>query len=162
MKVVIREYRPRDHAILVFLIEELQDYLVAVDRMHLRRRQPAYGASYARRLLQRVRTNCGKVYVAVVGKTMVGYAVCIVPPQTKTDLLEWRPMRTGRIEELYVCPGYRGKKIGKQLMSRMEKYLQDQHCDVVRVEVLSANSTADRFYRKLGFQERYADLIKFL
>lgn len=47
-------------------------------------------------------------------------------------------------------------------MQKMETYFLEKNCDVVRIEVLSANRRAYDFYRKSGYNDRFVDVIKFL
>lgn len=54
------------------------------------------------------------------------------------------------LEDIYVRNQYRGKGIGKALLSRVAAVAQEKNCFGVRWQVLDWNTPAIEFYRKLG------------
>jgi GNAT superfamily N-acetyltransferase len=56
------------------------------------------------------------------------------------------------LEDVYVCPRFRGEGIGKALFARIAKLAQQENCFAVRWQVLDWNQPAIQFYRKLGGQ----------
>jgi GNAT superfamily N-acetyltransferase len=54
------------------------------------------------------------------------------------------------IEDLFVLDEFRGKGIGKALLSAVAKLATDEHCFGLRWEVLDWNRSAIEFYEKLG------------
>lgn len=56
------------------------------------------------------------------------------------------------IEDLFVLDEYRGKGIGKALLSSVAQLALDDHCFGLRWEVLDWNRSAIQFYEKLGAQ----------
>ena len=60
---------------------------------------------------------------------------------------------TGRhmfLEDLYVRPQLRGKKIGMSLMSRVARIACEQGCNAMRWEVLAWNQPSIDLYKSLG------------
>lgn len=145
---------------LVGLMEELQDYLVRIDPMRLRRRLPEYGELYIRNLLAKIKKNQGKIYVAESDKVFVGMVAGIIEKYTRSDEIEYIPHKTGRVLELVVSSDKRGQKIGTQLMKKMEEYFLTNKCSMVSVKVFEPNKSAYNFYHKLGYQDRFVDLLK--
>lgn len=162
MSVVIREYRETDRSDLVRMMEELEDYLVSIDTLHWRRRLPAYGESYTTRLLASIQKHQGIIYVAEEAGAVIGCIAGAIYVHTPEELLEHNVSSTGRIRELHICEGHRGKGIGSALMARMEEYFKEHGCEVSRTEVLTDNKHAHEFYEKLGYQDRCLDVIKIL
>jgi GNAT superfamily N-acetyltransferase len=54
------------------------------------------------------------------------------------------------LEDIYVRDQYRGKGIGKALLSRVASVAQEEKCFGVRWQVLDWNAPAIDFYKKLG------------
>ncbi len=63
--------------------------------------------------------------------------------------------QNGEIDSLFVDPMHRGQKVGEQLTSQALVWLQQQHCQSIRVSIAEGNEEALEFYRKFGFRERY-------
>ena len=74
--------------------------------------------------------------------------------------LEGYPSIDGFIQELIIFPEHRGKKAGAMLMAKMEKYLWQKKCSVIRLECFGPNHAAHAFYKKLGYEDRLITLIK--
>jgi len=160
MKVAIRKYRGSDRASFVRLMEELQDYLVAIDDLKRMRRLPEFGKNYTKRTLEKVANNNGIIYVAETERRIIGLVVGIMPEQTKEELLELIPSKRGNVLELVVENRYRGKGVGKMLMESIEDYFKQNGCTVLGVEVFSPNKNAYLLYSKLGYRERTIWMIK--
>ena len=154
MEVEIREYCSSDRALLVRLMEELQDYIVSIDDLKRTRRMPEYGESYTERTLNNVVKNNGMIYVAEIGGQVVGMVVGTIHEQTKEELLELTPYKGGVVLELIVTNGYREKGIGTLLMEQMQSYFKKKGCSVSSVDVFPPNKNAYRLYNKLGYRDR--------
>ena len=83
-----------------------------------------------------------------------------IEQQSKDNLLECIPTKSGRILELFVSDSYRGLELGKKLMQKMEDYFQKNKCDVVRIEVFVPNKNTHHFYQNLDYSDRVVDMIK--
>ena len=75
MKILIREYKPTDKIVLIRCVEALQDYEINIDNLKRKRRLPAYGKYFTNQLLRRVRTEKGKIFLAVDQDKVCGYVV---------------------------------------------------------------------------------------
>jgi GNAT superfamily N-acetyltransferase len=54
------------------------------------------------------------------------------------------------LEDLFVRPQFRGKRIGKSLMAKVANIAQQESCTAMRWEVLDWNQSAIDVYRALG------------
>ena len=54
------------------------------------------------------------------------------------------------VDDLYVKPEYRGKKIGTQLLTKVFEIAKHENCKRVRWQVMDWNERAIGFYRKIG------------
>jgi len=157
--IKIIEYK-ENKAILVKLIEELQDYLVQIDPLKRLRRLPEYGEIYIDNLLKKITEGKGIIYIAEFENIPVGMIAGIIEEFTKNDEIECIPSKPARILELIVLEKYRGKNIGSLLMNKIEEYFKIQNCDIVHVEVFEPNKRTHSFYQKLGYNDRVIDMLK--
>ena len=162
MKIIFKQYKEYNFEDLEKCIEDLQDFLVEIDPLKRLRRLPEYGKSYSKNLIQKIFKQNGLVILVYDNKKIVGCIAGIIETQSKNDLFECVPTKSGRILELFILDSYRGLKLGNRLMQKMEKYFKKNNCDVVRVEVFTPNKNARNFYEKLDYSERISDMIKLL
>jgi|WetSurMetagenome_2_1015567.scaffolds.fasta_scaffold349426_2 ribosomal protein S18 acetylase RimI-like enzyme len=160
MEIKIRKFEDRDFSAAAEFMNKLQDYLIPLDPLHRLVRNEGYGEAYAKSLLDKIAKNRGVIYLAEAGDKPVGLAAGIIEDASPEDAWGSIPSKSGRIIELIVDEKQRGQNIGKELMVEIEKYLIDNGCDVIRVEVFEPNKTAHDFYKKLGYNDRVIDLIK--
>lgn len=158
--ISIKQSTPKDKKTLVQLIEELQDYLAQMDPLKKLRRLPEFGKKYIDNLLKKIQEKRGIIFIANVENIPIGFIAGVIEKQKKDNLLQCIPTKAGRILELIVSEKHRGKHVGSMLMRKLEKYFQQQNCDVIRVEVFAPNNKAHNFYKKLGYQDRVIDMIK--
>ena len=59
---------------------------------------------------------------------------------------------------LSVLPEFRGQKVGEALMKEVFLVLQDQGVTELSIGVVSTNNRAIRFYRRMGFHQRYVTM----
>ncbi len=64
----------------------------------------------------------------------------------------WRGRAGIHLEDLFVMPEFRGRGIGKRLLSRVAARAVEQGLDRLRWDVLEWNQTAIDFYRSIGAQ----------
>jgi ribosomal protein S18 acetylase RimI-like enzyme len=89
--------------------------------------------------LNSVGGELGNVLVASVKGHMVGYVNPVIDG------------REGWIGGLGIVPAYRGKGIGKTLMSAAEDFCRSRGVTGVSLEVIEGNVKAQRLYEKLGY-----------
>ena len=85
-----------------------------------------------------------------------GYAVYFFIYSTWTG----RPLLF--LEDLYIRPQFRSKKIGKTLLQYTAGIAREQNCDGMRWEVLDWNTPAIDFYRGIGAQVGHTDQLPVL
>jgi ribosomal protein S18 acetylase RimI-like enzyme len=157
---IIRKYQKSDFNELVGSMIQLQDYLISIDPLKLLHRPPEYGERYTKNLIKKINKNEGRIFLAQLNDEIVGCIAGIIEKQSKNDLLELIPKKSGRILELIVSYKHRDKGIGKELMKHIEDYFIKKKCDFVRVEVFEPNHAAINFYQKLTYNRRITDMIK--
>lgn len=159
-KITFRKYQKSDFNGLVNCMIQLQDYLISIDPLKLLHRPSEYGKQYTKNLIKKINKSDGIIFLAQHENEIVGCIAGIIEKQSKEDLLELVPKKTGRIIELIVSEKHRDKGIGKELMRLVEDYFRKKKCDFVRVEVFEPNHAAINFYKKLAYNRRVTDMIK--
>ncbi len=163
-QVEIREYEEIDFKHLVSWMKFLQEHVVAVDNYHLNILKDWYPEIYARKSLERVTANDGKIFCAYSWEIFLGCIICLieeaVPENSKDSLQEFIVGKTGEIKELIVLPESRWLWIWKLLMQKGEQYFIEKNCKFSYLDVFWPNKLARDFYEKWGYEERMVTMIK--
>jgi GNAT superfamily N-acetyltransferase len=85
--------------------------------------------------------------VARDGKNLIGFVNFFI---RKTILHE---SSSGLIDELIISDEYRGKGIGRRLISEVIQHCRDLGCSELEVSTMISNQKARNFYRECGFNE---------
>ena len=93
------------------------------------------------------------VLVATVDDELVGFVTFAV----ESGVYE-QDVRRGLVENLYVVPDHRGEGVGTSLLESAEARLRERGCDVLFLEMLTANEGARRFYRRAGYEPHRIEL----
>lgn len=96
------------------------------------------------------------VFVAVDGKTIVGYAIGTLshlPPEFKDRYKAY-------IRDTWVEPEYRSKQVGKLLVDGIKKYIKSKGSDMCDVEVAIQNERGLKFWKEQGFMPMTIRLIQ--
>ncbi len=160
MKITFKCYRKTNFKDLERCMEKLQDFLVKIDPLKRLRRLPEYGEDYTKNLIKKVFKQEGIIILMYDKEEAVGCIAGIIEKQSKDDLLECVPTKSGRVLELFVLDSYRGLGLGKRLMQKMEDYFEKNKCDIVRIEVFVPNKKTRKFYQNLGYYDRVVDMLK--
>jgi ribosomal protein S18 acetylase RimI-like enzyme len=160
MKITFKLYNKFYFKDLEICMKELQDFIVNIDPLERLRRLPRYGKNYTRNLIKKILKQNGLIILMYDEEKIVGCIAGIIEKQSKDNLLECIPTKAGRILELFVLNSYRGLRLGKRLMQKMEDYFKKNKCDIVRVEVFVPNKDAHYFYQHLDYSDRVVDMIK--
>jgi len=160
MEISIRDYQHNDESIIAKMFYDFSTHLRDMDPMKRIPEVEGYGEKWMKVILDKVTKRNGKIYIAEVGTTIVGFVVGVINEQTEEDKLETIPSTVGEILELYVDEKYRGKNIGTMLIQKIENYFREQSCDVSWLGVFEPNVSAREFYRKHDYKERVIYLIK--
>src|SRR3989344_8697093 len=102
MTIQIREYESKDSGDIEQLMNNFEDYLVALDELkQLRRLDDNFGKEYTAIVLEKVKKENGLSYVAVDGDKMAGFVMGVLEEQTRENELEVGKTKYGRIIELF-------------------------------------------------------------
>lgn len=139
---IIRQATPADAPGLVPLLEALG--------------YPADGETIRQRLESLTEDPDGRVLLAVVGPSPVGFVSLHATPVLH------RPMPVGRITALAVAPGRQGSGIGKRLVEAAERYFAERGWPRVEVTSGPRHARAHAFYRRLGYADDGVRFVKML
>lgn len=156
-QVVLRDLDPaRDAAGLEECFLELQSFERRIVPA-LAEPRDAVGP-YLEMMLGRCAESDGKVIVAEVGATVVGFVSVWgrLPQQTPDD----DPRPHAWVSDLVVLDSHRGLGIGRRLLEAAEAFARDLGVAYVGISVLAANRVARELYVAMGFVEHQVVLRK--
>ena len=114
--------------------------------------------AYLAFLLDRCERCSGKVFVAEVDDSVVGFVSVlakVLPEEPDEDQAEY-----AYIADLVVLPSYRQQGLGRTLLQRAEAFARGRGAKILRVGVLEKNRLASDLYHKVGFADYHVQLIK--
>lgn len=89
------------------------------------------------------------VFVAEESGRLVGAVAVSVSSSAPQPFLTFRSR--GHIATIVVTESYRGRGIGRELMSSAEAYAIENGAEDIKLEVMAFNADALDFYRELGY-----------
>ena len=142
------------------LLEELENYIVSIDKDHLDRVHPEYREKMAIIDLEEIRENNGKCYLAIDNNKAIGLIMGCIFPYDENDYLDYKCPKRGKITELIVTNKIRSTGIGQKLINKMEEYFKSARCEYVIVDVFAYNNIGKSFYNKNNYHTRMETMIK--
>ncbi len=85
--------------------------------------------------------------------------MCVYAHMTINDPDEV-PKGFAYVSDLAVLTPYRGRGLGRALLSRAEQYARERGATTLRLLVLSQNTVAKQLYIASGFRERFIQTTK--
>ena len=141
------------------LLVELQEYIVSIDKEGYNILTENYREEYFKKTMEKIRNNNGKMLLYKENEKIIGLIIGIINNE-KVYEEDFQSPKRGRIIELIVSKNYRAKGYGKILLDAMEKYLVDNECIDILLEVFGYNEKAINFYEKNGYHTRTIDMTK--
>ncbi|MBQ8576476.1 MAG: GNAT family N-acetyltransferase [Clostridia bacterium] len=90
------------------------------------------------------------IFVYEDGGRVWGYAFCILEDHADAHVLT--PIRTLYIDDLCVDESCRGRHIGTALYDYVKSYARDIGCHNLTLNVWECNTSARKFYERMGMQ----------
>jgi ribosomal protein S18 acetylase RimI-like enzyme len=125
-----------------------------------RRLDAAVGADYLPYIVERLANKRGRIFVAENAGTAIGWAACYADEHEFFVKKEERPY--GYVAELFVEEAYRGRHIGRQLLTACEDHFREVGLKTVLIGALSANIRATNAYHAAGYADYAINLRKVL
>lgn len=148
--ITVSPYQPEQRDAVVAQMARLQDFerALSTDRTE--------GELMARAhfdyLLGLCRAQEGRVFVALDGAEVIGFAVVFVEsedPEDKHLLPGFK--RYGWLSDLYVQPGHRGRGAASLLMRQAERHCVERGVRRLKLSALQGNEVARDFYAGAGY-----------
>lgn len=140
------------------LLEELQKYMISVDKEGYSTITKDYKEKYFEKIIKEVNAYQGKIFLAI-DKKVVGLIIGLINNED-ISTYDLKAPKLGRVTELIVTKEYRNKKIGKQLLKKIEEYFKEVGCKGILLNIFTDNKVAKIFYEKEGYSKRTSELIK--
>jgi ribosomal protein S18 acetylase RimI-like enzyme len=155
--LVIRDYDEKTHSRGVrACVVELQDF-----ERTLNPRVPSGSEivdDYMPLLLERCKKCSGKIIVATLKDSVVGFATVLT--RVKSEEIEEGDIEYGLVYDLVVSSEFRARGIGRKLLEAAEAYAKSSEVRWLRIGVLAANNSAASLYDTLGFKPFYIEREK--
>lgn len=110
--------------------------------------------------LKTIKDNSGKCYLAIQNNMVIGLIMGYVRAYDEFDYLDYKCPKSGVISEFIVSEKVRSKRIGKQLINKMEEYFKSIDCEHILLECFAYNKSAINFYKNQGYHTRMFVNIK--
>ena len=141
-KLFIRKALPEDEGTIYQMICDLED--MEIDRagfdMAFRKNIAAKNITY---------------FIAELDKKPVGMVSCHIQPLLHHAAL------VSEIQEMYVAPQFRSKRIGNQLITHVVAHAKSEGAIQIEVTSRATRENAHRFYRKEGFDKSHVKLVRY-
>lgn len=160
MNIIYRPYEAKDYQQVKEYLVDLLRTLAKINPLRLAEPASSYGDGFLQKILGLMEANKAAIMVATADSEIVGCCVGYVKTQSPSDALQYKPLKTGHISDLYVKESYRKMGIGERLMQEIQAYFESINCDLIEIEVLAANAPAHELYVKLGYQDQLIGMIK--
>ena len=156
MKII--EYEENYQEEVKELLEELQEYMISVDKEGYSTITKDYKEKYFEKIIKEVNAYQGKIFLAM-DKQVVGLIIGLINNED-ISTYDFKAPKLGRVTELIVTKEYRNKKVGKQLLKKIEEYFKEVGCKGILLNIFMDNKVAKIFYEKEGYSKRTSELIK--
>lgn len=156
---MIIDYEPKYEEDVKNLLEELQQYIVSIDKEGYNICKPGFKDYYFKETMETVTNNNGHIYLYKDNDQIVGLVAGYINNE-ETDELGFKAPKRGRVSELIVTSKCRSKGVGRKLLDKMESYLKDNGCKAILIGVFAYNDLGMNFYFKNGYHLRMTDVIK--
>lgn len=115
-------------------------------------------AKYTEKELENILSDKNRpIYVATSREdTCIGYAFCILKNQPFSNNMV--PFKSLFIDDLCVDQNTRGQHIGEKLIEHVKEEAKKMGCYEVTLNVWAGNTSAEKFYEKMGFQTKERQL----
>ena len=158
--MLIREFKNNDIEQIKDLLDELQEYVIEIDKFNLNIISSKYRDKYFDYMLEDCNTQQGKIFVAEEDNQIVGFIAGFVQTYDERDKLDYTCPKKGIVAELIVNKTSRSKGAGNLLLNKMEDYFKSSNCEYVQIDVFAYNNIAKNFYYKNNYEERMLTLFK--
>lgn len=114
--------------------------------------------AYLETIFERVAKHSGRVFVAEVERTVVGFVAILgrVEPEASDE----EQILHAYVSDLVVLPAYRNRGLGRRLLDAAEQFARALGTKRLDISVLSKNPAAARLYRDFGFGDFRIQLAK--
>jgi len=158
--IMYRAYTRQDKAQLIACVEAIQDHFISTTDGWLRRSK-TFGTRYTNYLIRDVTINRGAIILAFDKTRLVGMVAGRIEAPTSLARTYYQPgERFGWIDLLFVHPKYRGKRIGRELLDRIEETLIKKGCTVIRLEAQGNIPELKSLYGKAGYKPWVLNMAK--
>lgn len=144
------------------MIPVLQDYEIASESYllekykYMRNKKSPLKECMKLSLQEQIQKKNGKFLVAEKENKIVGYIFGEI--RDDNHLLFDRP-KTGELNNIAVLKTHQGQRISSQLWAQLQDWFIENKCELITLSV-NINNSAQKIYKKWGFDKFYYRMIK--
>ena len=158
--MIIREFANNDLEQIKDLLVELQQYVIEIDKYNLNIISDAYRDKYFEYMIDDLKTQQGKIYIAEENGAIIGFIAGYVQTYDERDKLDYTCPNKGIVAELIVGKNIRSKGTGQLLLNKLEEYFTSIECKYIQIDVFAYNEIGKNFYYKNKYEDRMITLFK--
>lgn len=114
--------------------------------------------AYMPEMLGRCKECAGKIFVADVDSSIVGYVTVLT--RVRSEELAAGDFEFGLVTDVVVLRQYRNNGLGRELLEAAEAYARSCNVKWLRIGALDGNREARTLYASMGFSGMYVELEK--
>jgi len=157
----IRKASENDLNSIKDMTEKNFEFIVGLDKWEMMRMGDNYKEIATQKYLEELDKNNGITLVAEIDGKIIGCGMAV--PLSKSALAaekyKDKYLKAGVINNVFVEKEYRGRGIGSEIITELEKYLKSRGCSNVRLDVFAPNP-ARTVYEKLGYDDYARVMLK--
>lgn len=153
------EYNEKYDKEIENLFIELQTYIRDLDKEGYNIVTEKYGEEYLKIVKKYLKEKSSKMLLYEENNKIVALIVGIINNE-KEETFDFKAPKRGKVTDIVVSKEARGKGIGTILLDAMEKYLEEEGCVDILLDVFAYNENAYEFYKKKGYSERLISMSK--
>lgn len=160
MNITFREYQSADRELLKDMMNRLENHVKTLDPLKRIENNPGFDEISVTESLEHVEKYNGKICFAEDEGKVIGHIIGVIWEQSEKNRLEIGEHKLGEVIDLYLEEEYRGKGLGKKMLSMMEEYFKLHNCDSMWIGVFADNTSAHEMYKNFGFRDREIGMLK--
>lgn len=156
----IIEYENKFENEIKNLLNQLQKYIVAIDKYKLNTITQEYCDTYLFIVKKQCDENFGKIFLAIKDDKVLGMISGYVYSYNEVDKIDYTCPKKGIISEFVVDREHQNLGVGQELLFFMENYFKNIGCEFIQLDVFAYNDKAINFYVKNQYENRLITMSK--
>jgi ribosomal protein S18 acetylase RimI-like enzyme len=160
MNITFRTYLPKDRENLLVLLDELVISEAQYNELRLSAPKEQYATLFLEEAVGFAEQGTGIITIAEDDNRIIGYGIGYLKLRTPEDEHEYKDIRVGYIDDLFILDEYRNMGVGTNMMKMIEEFFQEIQCQYSELSVCAKNTLAHSLYLREGYQDHLIHMLK--